>query len=99
MTRYEAMMMKRRMEQRAKLESAASDVRVASREHEIPVKFFGSFAEDCVTQNSDLDILVFSDSIPYQFRSRLDDISKFHDVEFDIVREDTVRHFDMYLVS
>ena len=98
MTRYEAILKKYRARQRAKLERAASDVRSASQTHGIPVKFFGSFAEDCVDRESDLDILVCSDEVPYAFQSELDNISILHKVAIDFVKECNAPHLAMYTV-
>ena len=98
MTRYEIILKKHRDQQRMKLERAANDVRKASQKHGIPVKFFGSFAEGLVDRDSDLDVFVCADKIPFDFKWELNEISISHKIGMDVMKECNAPYPDMKTV-
>ena len=70
-----------------KLEYAANDVRKASQKHKIPVIFFGSFSEGLVDRDSDFEVFVCGEEIPYDFQLELNQISISHKIEMDVMKE------------
>ena len=94
-TRYRAILNEYADQQYKKLERAANDVRNASQKHGIAVKFFGSFANNRVDRESDLDVLLCSDTIPFDLKLELNRIAILHNIEMDVMKECNAPHPDV----